>query len=194
MQKNEVFLRLTAFMESLSEKDSVGVLVHCDPDVLASGAVILSMLKKKAGKEANAFSCSPYGGHELMQKKLDFFHYARCNKLIVADLSFDQDNFFVQEAESFCDAVLFIDHHKIYQDLNSDKTVFIKAQFVSDIDPSKYPASKLCFDLFSDFCDLSDVAWVACVGILGDASGLQWKAFLDETLARTGFSLKQLEE
>ena len=44
-----------------------------------------------------------------------------------------------------------LDHHKIYQDLNSEDVVFIKSQYIDeDLDGSKYPVSKLSFDLFSN--------------------------------------------
>ncbi len=194
MEKGALLTRLTGFIEGLSAKDDAGVLVHCDPDGLGSAVVLLEAIKQKTGKEAKALACSPYGGQELMQKKLDFFEYARCNKLIVADLSFDQDDFFVKGAEKFCESVLFIDHHKVYKDLNSKKTVFIKADFVSSIESSAYPASKLCFDLFSDLVDLHRIDWVVAVGILGDVAGLQWKEFVESAMERSHCSFQELDE
>ena len=92
-----------------------------------------------------------------MEEKLGILEYARCNKIIVADLSFDQDDFFTKTAEKFCETVFFLDHHKIYNDLNSEKTVYIKVPYFSDIDPSKYPASKqLWIQLGHDWIALSE--------------------------------------
>jgi hypothetical protein len=193
MEKEALLARFAGFVERLSVRDDVGVLVHCDPDGLASAVVLLEALKQKTGKEAKALACSQYGGQELMQKKLDFFEYARCNKLLVADLSFDQDDFFLKGAEKFCEEILFIDHHKVYRDWNSKKTVFIKASFVSSIDSSNYPASKLCFDLFSGLLDLHRVDWVVSVGILGDVAGAQWKEFIEKTLERNHCTFNELD-
>lgn len=194
MPKTEVLAKFDAFVKKLSPKDDVGILVHSDPDGLASAVVLSHAIQRLTGKAPKKVLGSSYGDHDLMEEKLGILEYARCNKLIVADLSFDQDDFFTKTAEKFCDAVFFLDHHKIYNDLNSEKTVFIKVQYFSDIDPSKYPASKLCFDLFSRHCDLSDVSWVACVGILGDASGRQWKNFVEDTMKSVGCSLADLDE
>lgn len=194
MKKEFLLKKLAGFFKELSEKDRVGVLVHCDPDGLASGVIISKAVLQHTGKEPHSFACSPYGGHNLMEKKLDIFRFARCNKLILADLSFDQDDFFVSKAEEIFDAVLFIDHHKVYNDFNSEKTIFIKASFFSEIDSSQYPASKLCFDLLSKHADLKKAAWVACVGILGDASGLQWKEFIEQTIKEGNFSFKEIDD
>lgn len=194
MDQKTVLDRLAGFYHGLSEKDQVGILVHCDPDGLASGVILTEALKQQTGKEPHVLACSPYGDHDLMEKKINIFRFARCNKLMVADLSFDQDDFFVSRAEEFFDAILFIDHHKVYQDLNSKKTVFIKADFISKLDSSQYPASKLCFDLFQGLADLKKVAWIASVGILGDASGLQWKEFIDQTMKENGFSFSELDD
>ncbi|MFH0955082.1 MAG: DHH family phosphoesterase [Candidatus Micrarchaeota archaeon] len=192
--KPEILAKFDDFVHRLSPKDEIGVLVHSDPDGLASAVVLIHAVQRLIGKEPKKILSSSYGDHDLMEEKLGILEYSRCTKLIVADLSFDQDDFFVREAEKFCDAVFFLDHHKIYNDFNSDKTVFIKVPYYSDIDSSKYPASKLCFDLFSRHLDMSDIAWVAAVGILGDASGLQWKTFLEETMESTGCSFLDLDE
>ena len=71
-----------------------------------------------------------------------------------------------------------LDHHKIYQDLNSEDVVFIKSQYIDeDLDGSKYPVSKLSFDLFSNLVDLTDMEWVVCLGILGDNGFQSWEKF-----------------
>lgn len=194
MEKSVLLSRVKAFVEALSASDQVGVLVHGDPDGLASGVMVSEMVQQKTGKKPYTMACSSYGNHALMEKKLDLYRFSYCNKLIVADLSFDQDAFFFEKAEEFLDALLFIDHHKVYGDFNSDKTVFVKASAVSDIDPSKYPASKLCFDLFSPLVPMTRVDWIAAVGILGDASGLQWKSFVEMACQHHKCSLKDLED
>jgi oligoribonuclease NrnB/cAMP/cGMP phosphodiesterase (DHH superfamily) len=76
---------------------------------------------------------------------------------------------------------LVLDHHKLYNDLNSEKTVHIKPQMINPVvDGSKYCASKMCYDYFSRHSNLSDLDWIAVVGVIGDFNQEPWHKFVDQ--------------
>ncbi len=110
------------------------------------------------------------------------------------DLSLDQDDFLVHSLESFAD-VLFIDHHKVYNDLNSEKTVFIKAGKLvpKSFDSSKYPASKMVYDLFSRVVDLSDIGWLAAIGVYADCAWDSWKKFCVSQVKKVKSSKEEIQ-
>jgi single-stranded DNA-specific DHH superfamily exonuclease len=68
-----------------------------------------------------------------------------------------------------------IDHHQGVE-IVDDKHDFlvIKPQVFSSIESSKYPASKMVYDL------LGGKDWLAVIGIIGDSSNLTWEEFLLE--------------
>ena len=102
--------------------------------------------------------------------------------------------FVVKNNERLGDGMLIIDHHKLYNDLNSDKIVFLKAQFFSKKDSSTYAASKLAYDLFNLVVDVTDMDWAACVGILGDMGYKHWQGFFKETLEKRGIEMRDLQK
>ena len=108
--------------------------------------------------------------------------------LITTDLAVDQRKDQIKKLEKFM-SILIIDHHKLYNNVNSDKTIVVKPQlFQSEIDPSQYCASKLSYDLFSELVDLHDLDWLAVVGIIADSTYRSWKPFAKKTFRRLGLS------
>jgi single-stranded DNA-specific DHH superfamily exonuclease len=182
-----------AFLANLSASDRVGVWVHCDGDGLMSGVLASKAVERRTGKKPAVFFCSGYPSREGLQKKIDILRDARCDKVLILDLSLDQDDFVVKSLEPFAQ-VLFVDHHKVYNDLTSEKTVFVKANWVkTTLDPSRYPASKLAFDLFSRSVDLSDFAWCACIGVFADAASPAWKSFMKTEIAKAKTTLDEIK-
>ena len=115
----------------------------------------------------------------------------KANKLLVLDLGIDGERNSLAEKCPF-EKCLVIDHHKMYRDLNSEKIVFLKAQFFTKKEPSAYAASKFAFDLFSKVVDVSDLDWIACIGILGDVGLEAWKAFVKKTIKKRNVSMTWL--
>ncbi len=193
MNRDDCLKRFDEFVHFLTPMDRVGVMVHCDADGLMSGVIASHALKALRGKPADVFFCSGYPAREVLQKKIDFLREKRVSKVLVLDLSLDQDDFLINGLESFAE-VLFIDHHKVYNDLNSKKTVFIKANWIlPGMDSSRYPASKMVFDLFSRHCDLPQSAWLACVGVFADCAVEQWREFFDAETKKIRSSLEEIK-
>ncbi len=179
------------FCKSLSTKDNVAILHHEDVDGLCAGTIASRAVEKLCGKKPKISipfqygRMAPEGLSALLEKN-------RINKLICVDLGLDSFPEIVFSAEKFCE-ILILDHHKIYRDLNSDKTVFLKTQFFSKKEPSSYVASKFSFDLFMKVSDISECDWIACVGILGDMSFKAWKPFFRKTEKKRKTSFKELD-
>ncbi len=186
-------LEFSDFFYKMKKTERIAVLYHRDADGFCSALVVAKAIERLRGKKPDFFSSH---GYEIIDAKAPFFSALKkkkVSKTIIVDLSVDQNPGIIKELETFSD-VLLIDHHKLYNDLSGKKTVFIKAQFLSNIDPSRYPASKLCFDLFNEIVDLRDLAWIACIGILGDFGYHNWADFFDKTMEKNKTSLPELKK
>ncbi len=123
---------------------------------------------------------------------LSAFEKHKPANVIFLDIAIDSKPKAVQKIEKHA-KLLVMDHHKIASDISSERTVFIKPQMLSTIEPSRYPASKLCFDLCSSLINLKKEAWVACVGIIGDKSAKQWREFLNKASKENNVSMEELK-
>ncbi len=177
------------FMRSIKPEDRVLLVYHRDTDGLCSALVVSKALEKLRGKPADFVESAEYAEFPAILKKA---RALKPSRIICADLSIDQRKEIIHELESIA-PLCVIDHHKLYNDLQSDRTVFIKAQMLSELDGSRYPASKLSFDLCSRVADLSKEKWIACVGILGDMGYTQWKEFVDSTAKELKLALNDFE-
>ncbi len=165
-----------------NKNKKIGVLHHTDPDGISAGIITGKALEKITGKKPLFFHQNP-GQITLLNKTVEKFRRKGIQFLISVDLCLDQNPDTVKELEKFS-KILVLDHHKKYFDLNSKNTLMIKSQDLTGIEGSKYPASKLCFDLFSDLTDLRDSDWIAGIGLLGDNAYSEWKDFVDSIIER----------
>lgn len=190
MDSKKLFGKFEKYCSSLSKKDNIAVLHHADSDGLCAGVIASKSVEKLAGKKPKLSIPFRYG--YLPEKEIVLIlKKNKINKLICVDLGLDGFPNIVFESEKFCN-ILIMDHHKIYRDLNSEKTVFLKAQFFSKMEPSSYVASKFVFDMFSRIADISETDWIACVGILGDMCFKSWKPFFKKTCRKRKISVEKL--
>ncbi len=192
MQKKILLDRLKRFIGAISPKDRIALLYHPDADGLCSALIVAKAIERIKNRKVDLLLNQGHGNISLTEKTIRLLKKKKINKAIIADLCIDQKPEPVKEIEKFA-PLLILDHHKLYNDLNSKKTIFIKSQFISDIDGSRYPASKLCFDLFSKIADLDDFAWIASVGIIGDNGLRYWKPFIKQSAEQKGLSLEDLQ-
>ena len=80
-----------------------------------------------------------------------------------------------------------IDHHQreVVRG-NAFKSIVIKPGSFSSIEPSKYPASKMVFDLFGG------KDWICSIGVIGDFAMDTWGEFLKKTAGKHKLSPKKL--
>ncbi len=92
----------------------------------------------------------------------------KVSKVIFTDLPVHEDSAAVKMLEKQCE-ILIIDHHTFSQDITSGRAILAMPQMLFDgADPSRYPASKLAYDLANRHADMEDCAWIAAVGLIGD--------------------------
>jgi len=172
----------------LSAKKQSVLFYHSDADGLAAG-VIMAKAFEKLG---NAAPVSVPVEYFETDKMLAVFKKHAPTKVIFVDIAIDSKPHVVKEMEKKA-KLLVVDHHKIAHNIESKRTIFIKAQMLSPIEPSNYPASKLTFDLCSAIVDLKKESWVPCVGIIGDKSTVQWKSFLKKACEESKVSVEELK-
>lgn len=188
-KKEEIAGKFRKFMDSIAEKDAVAVLHHTDPDGVCSGVIISKLVEKKRGRKPEFHLNQGTSEIAVKDETVGFLKSSSVNKVIIVDLGVDQEPEGIKKIEAFAD-ILVLDHHKIYNDISSKKTTFIKPQLFSDVKPGAYAAAKLCFDMSMGYADVSELDWVAAVGIIGDCGFEEWKKFLDDVFKKHSIEKK----
>jgi len=182
--KNKALInRFKKFITSIIPEDRVAVIHHTDPDGVCSGVIISKVIERVRGKKIDLRHNQKGNVHVITSETYKLLKSKKINKLIITDLGTDENPEYLKKIEKFAD-ILVIDHHKIYNNLSSKKTVFIKPQLVCDIDPARYAASKLCYDLSMLVTIVSDLDWIAAVGSIGDIAVKPWTAWLNRVFKR----------
>lgn len=146
--------RFAEFISKLTDKDKIAILAHNDGDSVCS-AIMASRILGEI--DYINFLDYKHGMFKLIAPELK---KRKINKIIIMDLSVDSEIENIKELEKFAE-LFIIDHHVFLNDLNSDKTVFIKTE-------SKFPASYVCYKLFSKIQKIP--SWIAVIGTLSDMS------------------------
>lgn len=182
--RTEIIDMFKEVVKSITSEDIVAVMHDTDPDGITSGVLVAKAIEKLRGKPID-LRISQEGGEKQMTKKTkEFLVNKGVTVVFTTDMAVDQIPEYLLELSEQAKIVV-IDHHKIYQDLNEQGIVMIKAEYLNeDIVPAKYPTAKLTYDLFSQVCDLSEYDWIACIGIISDMAFDQWKDFVDAVFER----------
>src|SRR3989344_2551023 len=143
--------RFFDFISNISEKDMVGIVSHTDCDGISAALIISKVIGKLESLQLISYD---FGA---IDKAIEELKNKKINKVIFADLFIDNAER-VKKMEKFAE-ILFIDHHPSENDFNSEKTIYLKAE-------SEYPASYLCYYLFSKIQKIP--SWIAAVGITFD--------------------------
>ncbi len=191
MGKGELTARFKQFCMELTEKDRIAIIHHSDADGFCSALIAAKAVEKLTGNKPVVVQHFEYGNVEQGKKGLESMRKHKANKLIIVDIGIDRAP---QGAGEVCplEQCLVIDHHEMINDLNSEKTVFLKAQFFTKRDPSSYVTSKFAFDLFNRVIDVSELDWLACIGIIGDMSLGKWQNFIKKTIEKREISIEWL--
>ncbi|MBW3004386.1 hypothetical protein KY310_00955 [Candidatus Woesearchaeota archaeon] len=182
--KNQALVnRFKRFVNSITPKDRIAVIHHTDPDGVCSGVIISKVVERVRGKKIDLRLNQKGNVHVITPKTFNLLKSKKINKLILTDLGADENPKYLKKMEEFAD-VLLIDHHKIYNNLSSKKTVFIKPQLFCSIDPARYATAKMCYDLGGLVADVSDLDWLAAVGSVGDIATKPWASWLNRVFKR----------
>ena len=168
-----------AFLKNISKQDKVCVIHHTDPDGVSSGVILAKAVERLRGKKIDLRHNQKGSLHSFSNETIELLKKNAINKLLVIDIGPEDNLETLTKAAEFAE-ILIVDHHQISNQINNKRVIMYKPQLVfSDIQPSRYCASKLAYDLCSRIVDLSDLDWVASIGIIGDIASLQWKEFLE---------------
>ncbi len=181
MQPEEIRNRFKEFVLSIKHKKTA-IIHDSDADGICSGVITAKAIERITGKKPVLFHQNP-GEIGLTENTLNELRSSFTECIISVDLSIDQQKESVKEAEEFA-VILVLDHHKTYNEINSERTLMIKSQDLTGKEGSSYPVSKLSIDLFSGLTDLSDLDWVSSIGLLGDNAYAEWKDFVDGVMEK----------
>ena len=191
LKRAELEKRFLEFCRALSPSDRVAIVHHSDADGFCSALITAKAIERLTGNKPVAVMPYEYGNVRQERKARGIVKEKKVNIVIVVDLGIDSAPHDFEKACPF-QKCLVIDHHRMYRDLNSEKMVFLKAEAFTKKDPSGYVTSKFAFDLFGKVVDVSDLDWIACIGILGDMSLNAWKDFVAETVKKRNVSMTWL--
>ena len=179
----DIISRIDKFVADLDSNTKIALLHDTDPDGVCSGVLFAKAIERLRGKGIDFRLVQKHNDVQITEETIKELKNLKPDWLIITDKSVDTNPSTVKEAEKYCSLLVF-DHHRILADLNSEKTIFAKAQYINkNIDGSLYPTTKLVYDIFSKYVDLSDLDWVAAVGVIADMAQRQWILFLDTTFA-----------
>ncbi|MBI5553246.1 MAG: DHH family phosphoesterase [Candidatus Diapherotrites archaeon] len=181
----------TEFVRSLTAQDRVGILFDGDPDGLSSAVITAHAIEQLTGKKPGWIFTQGKVAPQIRDSTLETAKAKKISHLICLDISLDQQPADIRKAEKFM-KVLIIDHHKKYHEMDSKQTTMVKSIDISPMEGAKYPTAKLAYDLFSSLTDITPFSWVACIGLTGDNSVIQWKEFMDEQTHRHRVSFDEL--
>ncbi|RKY40093.1 MAG: hypothetical protein DRP85_09240 [Candidatus Makaraimicrobium thalassicum] len=184
--------RFKTYITSLTPKDNIAILHHTDADGITAGLITKKSIKKLCAISIALHFHQNEGKITITKETIDLITTNNINKLIIVDMAIDHDPDAVKKLEQHA-RLLLIDHHKTANNINSKTTTVVKAEDLKDIPSAKYPASKMCYDLFSDLIDITDLAWLAAIGIWGDYAQSQWPDFLKKT-AIPEHTLEEIDE
>ncbi len=194
MQKNSALAKFNSIVTAISARDCIALCHDLDADGICSGAITYNAIRLLRGRAPDLVITQPFKTVELLPKSLEMLSAHKITKLVIVDFALEQHSSSLEAAGNIVESILEIDHHKYYGRPKPGKIFIIKPQDFSKIEPSRYPAAKLAYDLFSRHVNIEGVSWVACVGLLGDCQEKQWSQFLSEAAKRHKTTLVELQK
>ena len=180
----DVIKRIDEFVNSLDKDTKIGLIHDTDPDGICSGVLFNKAVERIRYRGVDFRIKQKHNDVGLTRETLDEIKSLKPDWVVVTDKAVDSDPVMFHEAEKYCKFLIF-DHHRILADLNSEQTIFVKSQYINPkIDGSLYPTTKLVYDLLSKHVDLTDLDWIAAVGVISDMAQIQWTDFLDTVFAK----------
>ncbi|VVB60957.1 DHHA1 domain protein [uncultured archaeon] len=188
-----ILQKFDSFALALSKKDRVAIIFHTDADGITSGVIAAKAVEQLCGKKPSLFLTPAPSEVTISRKIIAELQKKKINKVVIVDLNVDQEPESIKKVEKFAQ-ILILDHHTIQNDVNSPKTTMLKPQFFSKISPSKFAASKLVYDMFQRHTNISDLAWLAVIGIYGDMAEDEWKDFISEVRQKDKITPEKIQK
>jgi single-stranded DNA-specific DHH superfamily exonuclease len=181
--------KFKSFVKSLSKEDHIAIIHHMDTDGICSTVIMSRALERLEYKVERLMGSSYY---MFSYSHLKALRDEGINKLIFLDIAVDQFPNIKQELELF-DAVLVVDHHKTYKNINAPQITLVKAEYLNPkITGSDYCATHMVFDLMSEVVDISDLDWIVAVGMITDITDAKQGKFLGRMYKKYKTTRQQL--
>lgn len=182
--------RVDAFLKSILHDDRVAIVHDVDPDGIFSAVILARFVKKFRGRKPEFVAPFDKCTYSITDADIGRMQRLGITKLLVTDFSLDQHPGLVKRlAGSF--RILILDHHTLYDDVNSGRVVLVKPQMFCDIDPARYCAAKLAFDLCSRVVDMSDCDWLAASASIADVAHEPWQGWIRSVMKKYGDSWRK---
>jgi len=185
----QALTRVDDFLRGITPEDKIALIHDTDPDGICSAVIMAKCIERLCGAKITIrlpLDKKKYGINENMVAQ---FKKAGITKLITADFSAEQDPDVLKDLEQTM-SILIIDHHKLYGDYKSEKTIVYKPQYFSSIEPSRYCTAKLAYDAALRVADVTDLDWMAAAGCIADIATEPWKEWLAEVFKKYDAEMK----
>ncbi|MEM3154024.1 MAG: DHH family phosphoesterase [Candidatus Woesearchaeota archaeon] len=186
---NEAFLkRVDRFLLDITPQDKICIIHDTDPDGVCSAVIMAKCIERLRGRKIDLripLDKKQYGLTKDMLKKIK---QHKITKLITTDFSAEHNLPALKEIEKQAD-ILVIDHHKLYADYQSQKTILCKPQYFTTIEPSTYCTGKLAYDAANRVTDVNDLDWIAAAACIADIATAPWKDWLAKVFKK--YKIKQ---
>ncbi|MFH0986853.1 MAG: DHH family phosphoesterase [Candidatus Micrarchaeota archaeon] len=174
------------FLASVRKNSKAFIISHDDSDGVCSAVMINRFLESRGVKTSYAVSYS-----NVSETVLGKIEENNPEFLVFVDLNVDQYPEMISRVTK-SRKTLIVDHHKMQNDLSGMAGVtFVKAEKVdSQMEPVRYAASKMCFDILGRLGGFENLDYLAAVGMAGDLALDAWPEFRDS--ADKKYGLKQV--
>lgn len=174
------------FLKNLSCEDRIAVIHHTDPDGITSGVLMYKLIERLRGKQPELRHNQPGTLHGFTKKTLKLLQEKKINKVITTDITVEENYENWKKIEKFA-KILIIDHHPLKYE-KTEQTIIVKPQlFTKDVIPSKYCAAKLVYDIASRLVNMTDLDWLAAIGVITDITTDCWEDFLTKVFKKYNF-------
>ncbi len=180
------FQRFTQFLQQQKVKKENLLLIHdVDADGLSSGRILQEGLRQLGVKVRYRFAA--YDRTKLFGDfLLEFIQKRRIAAIFITDLNLLATNYSTPKHLLQNKTFIVFDHHEAPQEVDPNIIYFHPLLTYGYPVPSQYCTTKLVYDLLSEFADLSELDWIAAIGVVADSTYKTWKEFVDGTLKKLG--------
>lgn len=188
---NPKFLeKVDHFLKNITKNDIVTLIHDTDPDGICSGTIMAKCVERLRGKTINHRLPLDKANYGLNQKMIDTIKKNKSTIVITCDFSAEGNLPALKEIEKQA-RVLVVDHHKLYNDYQTDNVILYKPQYFTTIEPSTYCTAKLAYDAALRVCNVLDLDWIAAAGCIADIATAPWTSWLQDVFKKHHIPLKE---
>lgn len=177
------------FISSISKNDNIAILHDSDADGLTAGVLAKKSLQRC---NLNVVLKSPKhhssGGREITDKYVKLLDDNNVTHLLVLDLPVE-DWQGIEKLNNI--EVLVMDHHPITaKTISNDIKIIKPGLYQTKLDSTRICTANIVYTFFSKIIEISDLAWIAASGMIGDITYDYNKKFVDKILTKYDMEIK----